>query len=75
VNSADPAERRLAEAESRIAFLDDALDKLADAVARQDRELRDLHQQVRAMAERLRDLGDADAGGTPAGIPEPPPHY
>jgi SlyX protein len=66
---------RLAAVESRLAFLDDAVDRLSDVVARQDRELVELGRQVRAMADRLRDLGEfvsAEAMGTGH---EPPPHY
>ncbi|MEJ8568106.1 SlyX family protein [Elongatibacter sediminis] len=67
--------RRMEEAESRLAFLDDTVDKLGEIIARQDRELAELRLQVSAMARKLRELGEAAvAEGGEMGH-EPPPHY
>ena len=62
----------LAELESRIAFQEDAIDKLSEVVARQEIDLEKLTRMVKILHDQLRELGDGDdaAGANPL-----PPHY
>ncbi|MBR9829213.1 MAG: SlyX family protein [Oceanospirillales bacterium] len=62
----------LTELESRIAFQEDAIDKLSDVVARQEIDLERLTRMVKLLHHQLREMGgDSD---TPA-ADEAPPHY
>lgn len=67
-------EARIAELECRIAFQDHTLDELGNVIARQQREIDILREQVRSLAEQTRDLRpsplDQNSGDEP-----PPPHY
>lgn len=67
-------EARVAELETQLAFQDELHQRLDDTVARQDREILELKQRLKVMAERLRDLGDT-AAGSDAPVDEVPPHY
>jgi SlyX protein len=62
----------LAELESRIAFQEDAIDKLSDVVARQEMDLEKLTRMVKILHGQLRELGGGD--DAPA-ADVPPPHY
>lgn len=66
-------EERLTELEMRIAFVDDTMTTLSDAVASHDRHLHDLRNAM----ERLRTELVAVRGtlGNDAGDEPPPPHY
>jgi len=67
-------EARLEELESRLAFQDDLIESLNETIARQDRDLIRLEQRVKAMGDKLNDLGEAGAlSGSPGH--EIPPHY
>lgn len=62
----------LAELESRIAFQEDAIDKLSDMVARQEMDIERLTRMVKILNVQLRELG------TDGSVPEAnevPPHY
>ncbi|MBV0933474.1 SlyX family protein [Marinobacterium weihaiense] len=63
---------RLAELESRIAFQEDAIDKLSDVVARQEMDLERLTRMIKLLNAQLRELGPD--GEAPAAN-EVPPHY
>lgn len=71
--TADPIDLRLAELETRIAFMDDLLASMNQVVALQDQRLLQLQGEVRRLRE---DLGSMrvtvmhDAADEP-----PPPHY
>lgn len=67
-------EARVAELETQLAFQDELHQRLDDTVARQDREILELKQRLKVMAERLRDLGDT-ATGNDVPVDEVPPHY
>ncbi len=68
-------EARLEELESRLAFQDDLIDSLNETIARQDRDLIRLEQRVKALGDKLNDLGEAGAlSGVSTGH-EIPPHY
>ncbi len=64
---------RMAELEVRLAFQDELLDTLNTTVARQQRELDLLQQQMRVLYQQLKGI---NSGGddAPAGH-EIPPHY
>jgi SlyX protein len=62
----------LAELESRIAFQEDAIDKLSDMVAKQEMDLERLTRMVKILNAQLRELGSE--GDLPS-ADEAPPHY
>jgi len=65
----------LEELETRLAFLDDLVNRLNDVIARQDRELMALSRRVDSLETRLNDLAEAASlPGDPSGH-EVPPHY
>jgi SlyX protein len=67
--------KRLEELESQLAFQDELHAQLNDIVARQDREISLLGQQLAEVARRLKEVGEAVPGepSDPAG--DVPPHY
>lgn len=66
---------RLQELESRLAFQDDLIESLNEIVARQDRDIARLETRVKALADKVNELGEAgDVPGFEAGQ-EVPPHY
>lgn len=66
---------RLHELENQMAFQDELHGQLNDIVARQDREIRELKQQVLALSRRLKEVGEALPGEVSGSGDEPPPHY
>lgn len=67
-------EKRLIELESRLAFQDDLIDSLNEAVIHQQKQIERLELISKTLAERLRGL--ADASGSDGGPEdEVPPHY
>lgn len=62
---------QIAELESRIAFQEDAIDKLSEVVARQEKDIERLTRMVQILNTELKEAG---AGGTDAGN-QVPPHY
>lgn len=60
----------LADLESRIAFQEDAIDKLSDVVARQERELEQLKRMIKILNTQIQQM---DSGQQPND--QPPPHY
>jgi len=68
-------EVRMDELESRMAFQDDIIENLNRVVARQDREILQLQQQLAELLARFRELDEsASPAGTASGF-ETPPHY
>ena len=64
--------KRMDELESQLAFQDELLASLNAIVAKQDREMVQMRQQLEVLAARLRALADA----LPAEMQdEVPPHY
>jgi SlyX protein len=71
--SSPEIQARLEELESRLAFQDDLIESLNEVIARQDRDLALLARQVRHLAAKIEDIGEAAAAvSTEAEIP---PHY
>jgi len=62
-------EEQFAELESRIAFQEDAIDKLSEMVARQERDIERLTRMVQILNSEIKEVGiDPDDS-------VPPPHY
>jgi SlyX protein len=57
--------------ESKLAFQEDALQQLSDALVAQQARINHLEARLERLAEQLRDHG-SDGGGN---ADEPPPHY
>ncbi len=68
-----PDQERIAELESRVAFQEDAIDKLSDVIARQDIELVQLKELVLSLHKQIK-LMDLSSP-TDNGHEPPPPHY
>ena len=66
-------EQRIDELESQLTFQDGLIDSLNTTVAKQDREILELKQQLGRINERLKEIGDATPGAMPQD--ETPPHY
>lgn len=64
---------RISALESRVAFQEDALDKLSDVLAQQDRTILNLEKMVRLLHEQIKKLDDASQSFS--GNEPPPPHY
>ncbi len=64
--------------EEKLAFQEDTLQKLDDALASQQQQILLLEHQVKLLGEQLRKVEDASVGAAPAGAApadEKPPHY
>ncbi|MDR3383736.1 SlyX family protein [Cupriavidus basilensis] len=66
-------ESRLTELEIKVAFQDDLLDTLNLAVARQQRQIDLLQEQLQALYQQMRSSGTGSADNGPQH--ELPPHY
>ncbi|GAB7545692.1 SlyX family protein [Cupriavidus sp. 8B] len=66
-------ESRLTELEIKVAFQDDLLDTLNLAVARQQRQIDLLQEQLQALYQQMRSSGTG--GGDNGPQHELPPHY
>lgn len=66
------SESRLMELESRLAFQDDVIEKLNEAVIRQQQQIERLEAVSKGLSERLTDLADTASGEDGHEIP---PHY
>ncbi len=65
--------RRIEELESQVAFQENLYEQLNEVVARQDRDIRELQEQLKDLSRRLKEVGDSvGAAGTGE---EVPPHY
>lgn len=72
---AEDLRRRVEELESQAAFQEQQHRELDEVVARQDRELLELKQQLRELAQHLLEVRDSGAGVVPGPEDEVPPHY
>ncbi len=66
---------RIQELESQMAFQDELHGQLNDIVARQDRDISLLKNQVTELVRRLRDMDDSLSGQQAGSLDEVPPHY
>lgn len=67
-------EKRLIELESRLAFQDDLIESLNEAVILQQKQIERLELISKTLAERMRGLSDS-AGSDGSPEHELPPHY
>ena len=65
---------RITELESRVAFQEDTLDQLNDAVSKQELEIERLTRMIKIMSQQVKSLRLDDPAGAPDDEP-PPPHY
>ncbi len=63
----------IAELQSRVAFQEDAIDKLSAEIARQDKEIEMLTRMIKIMNKNMKAL-EGDSPMSPQDEP-PPPHY
>lgn len=68
-------EERLIDLETRLAFQEDALQALSDALAAQQQQIDQLMQTCRWLAERSRPAGEGEGAAAASQSVEPPPHY
>jgi len=66
---------RIHELESQMAFQDELHGQLNDIVARQDRDISLLKNQVTELVRRLREMDDSLSGQQAGSLDEVPPHY
>lgn len=58
--------------EARVAFQEQSIDQLSDALARQELELEKMSRMIHHLGQRIKELSD----GNPLGEDnQPPPHY
>lgn len=69
---AEPAAERIAELEMRLAFMDDQLGRLEEALAAQHQRIEMLEARLAEFVSRLE--AASEASSDPAQEP-PPPHY
>ncbi len=65
-------DRRLLELETRVAFQEDTIQKLDDALASQQQQIMDLERQIQLLGMQIKEI---EAVPAPAGPEAPPPHY
>ncbi len=65
-------EGRLLELETRVAFQEDTIQKLDDALAAQQQQIMDLERQVHLLGTQIKEIEIVPANTGPEA---PPPHY
>ena len=70
---ADMSEQRLIELETRIAFQEETIRVLNEAVTCQQMQLDQVERRLRQLMERIKAQGEGGPGNAPAN--EVPPHY
>lgn len=71
----DQIDARLAEMEVKLAFQDELLDALNATVARQQKDMELLQQQMRLLYQQFRQAQPDDAASSLSLRDEVPPHY
>ena len=69
----DSLERRVEELESQVAYFENLQQQLDEVVVRQDREILQLKQALRDLAEKVSAMREGVVSGSAAD--EVPPHY
>ncbi len=67
------SDERFIDLESRLAHQDQLLNELNDVVTQQQAKIMELEELCRALIQRVRSVGEAEAAGDPGD--ERPPHY
>ena len=75
MNHDNSINNRLQELESQLAFQEELYGQLNDIVARQDREISLLKEQVQVLSRRLKEVGESMPGDSAGQGEESPPHY
>ncbi|BCD96778.1 SlyX family protein [Marinagarivorans cellulosilyticus] len=65
----------IVELQQRLAFQEDAIAKLSDHIALQDRDLLEAKQHIQILREKFLELSDEFEQIAPANGNERPPHY
>lgn len=65
-------DERLLELETRVAFQEDTIQKLDDALASQQQQIMDLERQVQLLGLQIKEI---EAVPETTGPEAPPPHY
>ena len=65
-------DERLLELETRVAFQEDTIQKLDDALASQQQQIMDLERQVQLLGLQIKEI---EAVPPTTGPEAPPPHY
>lgn len=65
--------QRLEDLESRLAFQEDALDKMSDVIAKQSQEIDKMLRMIMHLNQQVKSLGQDSFGAPEADAP--PPHY
>jgi len=73
VDNDNTAESRFDALESKLAYQDETVRQLDEALVRQQQQISDLEALVRALKERVLAIGESAAGAVD--VDEPPPHY
>jgi len=63
------------ELEMKIAFLEDAMEKLSDEFYQQQQEIDVLKRQQGVLVERLKDMSGSEGDSNSFATDEKPPHY
>lgn len=63
------------ELQTRVAFQEDTLAQLNDVVTLQDKEIRQLKEQIFELTERVKDAMYQQSQGAATIVDERPPHY
>jgi len=63
------------ELEMKIAFLEDAIEKLSDEFYQQQQEIDVLKRQQGVLVERLKDMSGSEGDSNSFSTDEKPPHY
>ncbi|MGH1461336.1 MAG: SlyX family protein [Neptuniibacter sp.] len=67
-------QERITELESRVAFQEETLDTLNDAVSKQELEIERLTRMIKVISQQLKSLRLDNPSSAPDDEP-PPPHY
>ena len=68
------SEQHIQELQEKVAFLEQAINKLSDEYYTQQKELQKLHRQLTALGERV-DVSQDSGAGEGEILDERPPHY
>ena len=71
----DPLLSQLEEVQSQLAFQEDALQSLNEALAQQQQEILLLRRQLELLKQRQDEVGVTQGGSEADGGEEKPPHY
>ena len=68
-------EEKIVELQTKLAYQEEALNKLSDEFYQQQKQIQTLEVQQRALLEKIRDLQNTKEPGITNIVDEKPPHY